>query len=340
MSPNGNPFAMGANGCVECKGSNKAVAWIIAIFCMALAVFLYYLAVWRPLIKFDRIESNATSCYNRLKDTAKSVRASVMTRIIGQRDDTIVKKRVSSMTAYLKVAVGFFQVTASFLLNLEVDFPSSLKSLMSAFALFNLDFFSLANTECLLSQMNHESKVVLCTLLILAVLLLLALPLAYVSASGADTADKNKVVAAFYFNMMAFLFVVYPFVSKVVIETFICVDLGNSSWLKSDLRERCPTSNSLGFVWSVIFTIMIPIGVPAFFVVLLVKFKIPRLAKYKMKMHRLQAVLTNYQSMQVCIQRTCCKCIARNKRSERTNRFLSVVCLYHRNPKGGCTVPL
>jgi len=290
---------MGANGCVECKGSNKTVAWIIAIFCMALAVFLYYLAVWRPLIKFDRIESTATSYYNRLKDTAKSVRASVMTRIIGQRDDTIVKKRVSSMTAYLKVAVGFFQVTASFLSNLEVDFPSSLKSLMLAFALFNLDFFSLPNTECLLSQMNHESKVVLCTLLILVVLLLLALPLAYVSASGADTADKNKVVAAFYFNVMAFLFVVYPFVSKVVIETFICVDLGNSSWFKSDLRERCPTSNSLGFVWSVIFTIMIPIGVPAFFVVLLTKFKIPGFAQYKMKMYRLQAVLKEMGAWQI-----------------------------------------
>jgi hypothetical protein len=196
------------------------------------------------------------------------------------------------MTAYLKVVVGFFQVTSSFLSNLEVDFPASLKVMMSVFSLFNLDFFSLPSTECLLSQMNHTTKVVLCTLFLIAVLLLMALPLACICASGVDAAKKSKVVSAFYFSSMAFLFVFYPFVSKVIIETFICVDLGkNSVWLKSDLRERCPTSNSLGFVWSVIFTIAIPIGVPVLFLGLLFRFKIPWLAHYKMKMHRLQAVL-------------------------------------------------
>ena len=292
LSPNGNPYAMGPNGCVECKESNKAVAWIIAIFCIALALILYYLAVWRPLIKFDRIESATMSCWKRVRDTAKSARTSVLKCVTGKRDDANVDKRTSTMTAYLKVVVGFFQVTSSFLSNLEVDFPTSLKDLMSVFALFNLDFFSLPNTECLLSQMEHETKVVLCTVLLIVVLLLLALPLACISVRGADAVKKNNVMSSFYFSSMAFLFVVYPFVSKVILETFICVDLGNdSSWLKSDLRERCPTSNSLGFVWSVIFTIAIPIGIPVLFCVILFRFQIPWIAQYKMKMHRLQAVL-------------------------------------------------
>ncbi len=37
-SPNGNPYAMGATGCVECKESNKAVVWIIAILFITLAL--------------------------------------------------------------------------------------------------------------------------------------------------------------------------------------------------------------------------------------------------------------------------------------------------------------
>jgi N-acetylneuraminic acid mutarotase len=292
-SPNGNPYAMGANGCVECKESNKAVAWIIAILCIALALILYYLAVWRPLIKFHVIESGSMSCWKRVGDAAKSARASVLKCATRTSDDASVDMRTrGTMTAYLKVAVGFFQVTSSFLSNLEVDFPASLKIIMSVFSLFNLDFFSFPNTECLLSQMNHTTKVVLCTLFLIAVLLLLALPLACICASGADAAKKSNVVSAFYFSSMAFLFVFYPFVSKVIIETFICVDLGkNSIWLKSDLRERCPMSNSLGFVWSVIFTIAIPIGVPVLFLGLLFRFQIPWLAQYKMKMHRLKAVL-------------------------------------------------
>ena len=48
LSPNGNPYAMGPNGCVECKESNKAVAWIIAIFCIALALILYCLLYTSP----------------------------------------------------------------------------------------------------------------------------------------------------------------------------------------------------------------------------------------------------------------------------------------------------
>jgi hypothetical protein len=292
-SPNGNPYAMGANGCVECKESNKAVAWIIAILCIALALILYYLAVWRPLIKFDAIEAAAMSGWKHVGDVAKSARVSVLKRVTRTRDDASVDMRTwGTMTAYLKVVVGFFQVTSSFLSNLEVDFPASLKVIMSVFSLFNLDFFHLPNTECLLSQMNHTTKVVLCTLFLIAVLLLLALPLACICASGSDAVKKSNVVSAFYFSSMVFLFVIYPFVSKVIIETFICVDLGkNSIWLKSDLRERCPTSNSLGFVWSVIFTIAIPIGVPVLFSGLLFRFKIPWLAQYKMKMHRLQTVL-------------------------------------------------
>jgi N-acetylneuraminic acid mutarotase len=292
-SPNGNPYAMGANGCVECKESNKAIAWIISTLCITLALILYYLAVWRPLITFDGIEAAAMSCWKRVGDIAQSARASVLKCIFRTRNDVCVDMRTwGTMTAYLKVVVGFFQVTSSFLSNLEVDFPSSLKLMMSVFSLFNLDFFSLPNTECLLSQMNHTTKVVLCTLFLITVLLLLPIPLACVCASDADAAKKRNVVSAFYFSAMAFLFVVYPFVSKVIIETFICVDLGkNSIWLKSDLRERCPMSNSLGFVWSVIFTIAIPIGVPVLFFGLLFQFQIPWLAQYKMKMHRLKAVL-------------------------------------------------
>jgi hypothetical protein len=176
------------------------------------------------------------------------------------------------MTAYLQVVVCFFQVTSSFLSNLEVDFPESLKVVMSVFSLFNLDFFSLPNTECLMSRMSNTNKVVLCTLFLIVVLLLLALLLACVCASGTDAAKKSNVVSVFYFSAMAYLFVVYPFVSKVIIETFICVDLGkNSIWVKSDLRDRCPTSNSLVFVWSVIFAIAISIGVPVLFFGLLVQ---------------------------------------------------------------------
>ena len=162
------------------------------------------------------------------------------------------------------------------------------------FAIFNLDFFVLPNTVCLLSQMKHGTKVLICTLLPIAVLFLLVLPsaLAKVFSSAADEDKKRRIVAAFFFSMMGFLFLVYPFVSKVILNTFNCVDLGSSRWLKSDLRERCPEPSSFVYIWSWIFVFIVPIGVPAAFIVLLYYFKVPMLAQFKMKMHRLQAVLS------------------------------------------------
>ena len=75
-------------------------------------------------------------------------------------------------------------------------------------------------------------------------------------------ADKTRpVMVAFFFSVLSFLFVIYPFVSQVVVGVFNCIQLdpydqfeGHGSWLKSDLREPCPLKpgNSFTFSWGVI----------------------------------------------------------------------------------------
>mmetsp|Transcript_34384 Transcript_34384/g.50329 ORF Transcript_34384/g.50329 Transcript_34384/m.50329 type:complete len:451 (+) Transcript_34384:131-1483(+) len=205
------------------------------------------------------------------------------------------------VTAYFKVVCAFFQISGSFLYNLEVEWPDSITNLFVGFALFNLDFFALPTTECMLSDLNHYSKLVICTIVPLVVLALLALPAAAITVTSRenDTEDKKKtkekVIAGCSFAILSFLFVVYPFVSHMVLGTFSCVPLlpgSNGAWLKTDLRELCPkNSNSPSYAWSIFFTFVYVIGVPALFLSMLIFFNVPKLARGKMKMHKLKAVL-------------------------------------------------
>ena len=66
----------------------------------------------------------------------------------------------------------------------------------------------------------------------------------------------------------------------------------SGAWLKTDLRELCPiNSNPASFAWALIFTFVYLIGVPALFLSVLTFFKVPKLARAKIKMHKFKAVL-------------------------------------------------
>jgi hypothetical protein len=266
---------------------------------------------------------------------------------------------MSRIMTYLS---GVCQVTATFLSNLQVEWPKALVQMMAVFGIINLDFFTLPLTECVFSSINHQTKLFLCTMGPLVVLVLLAIPSTiamfknrgvleweeigsekpklgeeitndslvealkqqrcfssqecnrfdmskktlarncYIKVGNKyfQRADKTRpVTAAFCLSVLTFLFVIYPFVSKVVVGVFNCIELdpygdfeGDGSWLKSDLREPCPhPGSSFTFSWGVLFLVVYPLGLPVLFVMTLYYFKVPQLATNKGKMHRLKAVL-------------------------------------------------
>jgi hypothetical protein len=359
-SPNGNFYAMGASGCVECEESGRAIATIIAVLCAIVALLAYYVAVWSPLIGSQTLKR----AFKYSHEAAQSAVDLMMRRIFkkGGESGGDSSKKDSNFTGYFKIIIGFCQVTAAFLSNLEVDWPSTLAQMMAVFAIVNLDFFTLPTTECVFSSITHQTKLIVCTTVPLAVLALLAIPAAiarvtnwgvfewkeigsrrpklgeeitndalaealeqqlrftskewkrfnmptqtlasncYIKVGNKyfQRADKTRpVISAFFFSVLTFMFVIYPFVSNVVVGVFNCVELdlydqfeGHGSWLKSDLREPCPAlSDSITFAWGLIFLVVYPIGIPLLFVMTLYYFKVPQLATNKGKMHRLKAVL-------------------------------------------------
>jgi hypothetical protein len=63
---------------------------------------------------------------------------------------------------------------------------------------------------------------------------------------------------------------------------------GNFMW--SDFREECPIASSFEFTWSIVFTVLIPVGCPVLIACVLIWSGIPDLARKKQRLALLSAI--------------------------------------------------
>ena len=162
------------------------------------------------------------------------------------------------MLGYFKTVVGFFQVTAKFLVNFGIQWPDLMVTVMSLMNFFNLDLFNFPSIACIFSELTYVEKHQIYTLVPICIICLLMVPALLVKTHplwkkeeiGKEVVDK--VVSAFFFWVLSFLFVIYPATSSTVLNTFNCLDLGNyGSWLKADMRVECPSnSKNFGYAFS------------------------------------------------------------------------------------------
>ena len=134
----GKYFVMGATGCVECETASVTGAWAIGALMIMLALLLYYVAVWRSMSQLSALEQ----CLKGVKNTLEAAGNSVAKRLPRTMvSDPSSNKKDFSLVGYLKVVVSFCQVTATFLSNLEVDWPLTLSQVRIAhFVLFCVSF--------------------------------------------------------------------------------------------------------------------------------------------------------------------------------------------------------
>jgi hypothetical protein len=107
-SPNGNFYAMGASGCVECEESGQVIATIIVVLCVIIALLTYYVLVWRPLIGSLTVERAFEYAYTATHSAIDSVMSRIF-RKDGKSGDNSSKKE-SNFDGYFKIMVGFYQV--------------------------------------------------------------------------------------------------------------------------------------------------------------------------------------------------------------------------------------
>ena len=79
------------------------------------------------------------------------------------------------------------------------------------------------------------------------------------------------------------LYLIYPGVSGVVVSTFNCVKLpSGKSYLVADVRQQCWTRRHWAYAaGAFVWLLIIPIGIPLFFLFLLFYFRVPQMARVK-----------------------------------------------------------
>ena len=108
---------------------------------------------------------------------------------------------------------------------------------------------------------------------------------ARVSLRGMDEEERVDRIAKFSSTMLSrtllVLYIVYPGVSVAIFQIFSCTKLkSGAAYLDADFNIVCYDSVHWRYVGgAVIWLFVVPIGVPAFFIWLLRRFKVPQMAK-------------------------------------------------------------
>jgi len=298
-------YVMSSDGCTLCDQGQEG-SYIATVFFTFTSLLLWYF-VWRPWFRFfERFElwvalrlvsmlvhiatfvGNLVNRFNKRANRAKQIK-----RILASFF------RIQNIIGYGKVVIGFYQVTATFLLNFSVEWPDLMGTILGYMNFLSFDFFSLPSVSCVFKDYSYMAKHQIFTMAPLFVILLLMMPsvlacsLTKLKIVVVEASVIKELVSAFFFAMLSFLFLIYPAVSSTVLNTFNCIDLDvHGNWLKVDMRVQCPRDTlNVGFTWSLVFVFIYPVGIPILFGIILWYFSVPNLAQRKQDLYRFKALI-------------------------------------------------
>mmetsp|Transcript_33197 Transcript_33197/g.81510 ORF Transcript_33197/g.81510 Transcript_33197/m.81510 type:complete len:199 (-) Transcript_33197:957-1553(-) len=143
-----------------------------------------------------------------------------------------------------------------------------------------VNLFGLPGFICHALNVTYSTKLLLATILPLVICILLCIPglLAWVwglkDGSGFKNPRVRSTVDRCGQTLSFLLFVVYPAVSIQILQTFRCDD--QLEVLTADYKERCPNllTTEFNFVYAMLCTLIVPIGVPLFMYYLIRIYKV------------------------------------------------------------------
>jgi hypothetical protein len=258
-------WALTSSGCKSCPEENVLAPTrnaAIALFVLFFVALWYYFS-WMPMI-FDPKEQNQLD----LEETADHVESAKGNVEFVQDSLQLLADSAQFLSPYLKLYISYFQVMASFI-TFPVVWPTLLLSIMSWIkgTLF-LDIASLPGLACLWVGVSFKNRLISYTIGSLIVIFLLLVPVLTQTAvvkfiSRSYERRTERVISAAWKNIMFWVFLIYPIVSLSTMQSFNCQPFG--LWLlAADFNEPCPGTTHFLRIWSYIFIVVYPVGIPLF----------------------------------------------------------------------------
>ena len=183
---------------------------------------------------------------------------------------------------YVKIIVSFYQVSASFASNIDVSWPDTVMAVWKFFAFLTMELFKLYGYDCMFGGLDYLQRLILVTVTPISVVFIFSLP--WLASFFVYSHRRAKVFDRFCNVSMWIVYLIYPLLCLMTIRGFSCIKVDNVHLLAADLHEPCPwdaqhRNSSMIFVWSVISTILYPIGIPVLLLSSLIYLQVPRLAR-------------------------------------------------------------
>jgi hypothetical protein len=319
LCPTGWAFI--AKGCQFCPAEEdlgpirKAVICCFALLCL---VFWFFVS-WKPLFS----ESESTTVENSSKKAGKlqnfkekMLKASKSLREL-PKEIVKAKKHVATSAGctrgismdgigqYIKLIISFYQVTACFL-TFSVQWPSLLLSLMTWIkGILFLDILQLPGIACLWTGINFKQRLLTYTLVPIAAICCFEMPCFFGWLMGHSRAATDgrwaATVDAAWKNILYWVFLVYPVVSLTTLQAFDCQPEG-LGLLAADLNMKCPNSADLVSVWSIIFILVYPVGIPLFCMISMLNMGVYLIAQDKINKNILSSIIAKYMQLTTTVE--------------------------------------
>ena len=293
-------------GCVKCD-SSKDQMLIVAAVCTFVPILLviYYFFSWRDLIYTSEAVDPSVHAEKITWLEKMAVRHKVFHHVNELYKDARESLRETHLTPYIKTIISFYNIVGTYPTVFNVYWPDQLATMMMITnSIAGVDPLGLPGFNCLAVYLPYTTKLLINTLTPLAINAVFAVALVGVMIQGAimyrGFKKHPKYQAAlnrFCFTSAFSMGLYFPPVSIQVLSSFRCDD--QLGVLYSDYSEACPLLRPEGFVfqWSLICTLVYPIGIPLALYGMLWTYNVPKIAKIKMNKALLKAIIAKYQAV-------------------------------------------
>eukprot|EP00960_Hanusia_phi_P021546 637853-Hanusia_phi.AAC.2 len=248
--------------CIRCFKDQPAIAFSIAV-CTVAGLF-WLLVLCSPLLH----SRSKGWLPNRIEEKMLAIMEKFSTFQEGKEEF------VSILTTSSKIVIGYYQVTLSFVNNFYiVRWPDSMASLINSLSFMSLDFFSLPGTECMSASLKYADKLFGCSPRKRAI---------------AQSSDREGYVLAAILPLYCISVRLFCNPANVHLYGF---------WIREEFSPRRFSSCvSDGYLGERIFRcdhlcFLYPLGIPLFMLAVLFRYDVPRLARRKLFLANLVAVL-------------------------------------------------
>jgi len=219
-----------------------------------------YVLLFRKLRLIDRA-SSSSSVVAAASDAGTVAEA----RAVGRR-----------LKARLKIYITLWQIVSLLPFALDMSLPNAYSLIESALSVFNLNVSTSSLVACSAGG-GYDAIDALFVNTIYPIVVVLFLKVAMTAhtyaKSNLDPVEMSQLTARYFNVFLVFTYLILPFTSVQIFQTFSCqdvdpddVDSGDDRYMTVDYSVSCSSSKyELGFVWAIASILVYPVGIPTYY---------------------------------------------------------------------------